>query len=76
MPKYNVFVPVAGYVGAEIEADTKEDAINEALSKGCIFRVDDPDFVLEDIDFYPEIVSGNVYHCPLNKAYAEEMDDD
>lgn len=59
--KYNVYVPICGYAYLEVEAENKEDAIDEAFRQGCS---------LEDIvefDMYEHIVQGNVFNGTMNE---------
>lgn len=70
MKKYRVDVPIAGYVSIEVEAESREDAINKALEKGYT-----EDEIME-IDMYDKLVEGNVCYTYHYKAEATEIPGD
>jgi len=66
MPKYVVDIPIAGYVSLEIEADSKEEAIDKAFAQGF----EDEDIM--ELEMYEHITEGNVCSAPLNDLHIEE----
>jgi hypothetical protein len=73
MKKYNVTIPIAGFVYVEVEVpeDATEDDIYEAA---CATYNDDEKAgigVLE-WEFHQQITSGNVLHASVNEWYYEE----
>jgi hypothetical protein len=70
MAKYSVTLPIAGYATLEVEASSKDEAINEAMD-ACSF---------EDIESWDPLVkfnSGNVCHIPSPwEAEAELIEED
>ena len=72
--KYYVEIPIAGSIGAEVEAECKEDAIEKVMEMdwNIEFKSESGEVDLNEIDQYHRIVSGNVCHVPCWEAYAEE----
>ncbi len=68
MYTYAVTIPVAGYMVVEVEASSKEEAINEAM-----LRNDAIGDYLEELDTYRHLTQGNVLYAPFNSAYAQEI---
>lgn len=64
MSTYSVRLPICGYLMIEVEADSEEAAIEAACAS---------DYGTEHIEewsAYTEIVRGNVFHGPVNRADA------
>ena len=65
MPKYNVMLPITGYVVVEINAASEKVAIAAALEK---------DFDIEQIEeweVHEQVEEGNVSYGSLSRACAE-----
>ena len=60
MKKYNVYVPICGYVYLEVEAEDEQEAIDKAFENGC--STDD----IVEFDMYEHIVQGNVFYGAMN----------
>ena len=69
MNKYNVFVPIAGYVQIEVEAENEKDTIDKAFEQGC--SAED----ISEFDMFEHIAQGNVLHAPMNSIEVEEIKD-
>ena len=69
MKKYAVYVPVAGYIYKEVEAESKEEALDKVFDEG--YEEDD----IQEMDMYDSVVEGNVCHLDTSHAYAEEIGD-
>lgn len=69
MKKYGVYVPVAGYIYKEVEAESKEEALDKVFDEG--YEDDD----IQEMEMYDKVVEGNVCHLYQSYAYAEEIDD-
>ncbi|EKS4345005.1 hypothetical protein QB607_003008 [Clostridium botulinum] len=69
MKKYAVYVPVAGYICKEVEAESKEEALDKVFDEG--YEDDD----IQEMDMYDRVVEGNVCNLNTSRAYAEEIDD-
>lgn len=69
MRKYGVYVPLAGYVYKEVEAENKQDAIDKVFKEGY----EESDIV--ETDIYEKIVEGNICYVNTTEAYAEEIGD-
>ena len=67
--KWCVVLPVAGSIEFEVEAETKNDAIEAAMNMP-------PEKGELTWETFHEIVQGNVCHAPVNKAFADEIDSD
>ena len=68
MKRYYVYLPVSGLFCVELDAESKEDAIDRALNgEGW---PDDP--VPEEWDVHRRITQGNVCHASHNEAWADE----
>lgn len=65
MKKYGVSIPIAGYIYKEVEADSKQEAIDKAFEEGY----EDEDIV--ELDMYDKLVEGNVCYTYHTKAYAD-----
>lgn len=57
MPKFNVTIPIAGHAVVEVEADTKSEAISEAME-----LVDDQH--ISDWEPLEKFTSGSICYCP------------
>ncbi|MBN3351902.1 hypothetical protein CF086_16525 [Clostridium botulinum] len=69
MKKYSVYVPVAGYIYKEVEAENEEEALDKVFDEG--YEDDD----IQEMDMYDKIAEGNVCYLNTSHAYAEEIDD-
>lgn len=69
MKKYGVSIPIAGYVYKEVEAETKEEALEKAFDEG--FEDDE----IAELDMYDKLIEGNICYTYNTSAYAEEIDD-
>ena len=65
MAMYSVTVPIVGQATIDVEANSEEEAITEALDAVCFDNVD-------TWEATKQIVSGNVFHGSCNTAYAEK----
>lgn len=70
MPRYYVTLPIAGYLGVEVEANNEEQAIETAIMSDI--SVDD----IMEWDTYRQLVNGNVCYVSPNRAYAELIEED
>lgn len=70
MPKYNVMLPVAGYVSCEVEAESEDEAIEKA--KDVDFSTSD----IEEWNVYVDLMKGNVCQAEYVEAVAEEIEDE
>jgi hypothetical protein len=70
MKKYYVEVPVAGYMGIEVEAESEEEAIENALS------LDWNDEDIMELDKYEKLMEGNVCHVWHSRATASLIDEE
>jgi hypothetical protein len=70
MKKFRVYVPIAGYIQKEVEAISKDDAIEEVLNDG--FEYDD----IQELEIYNKITDENKYQLPQIESYAEEIKED
>jgi hypothetical protein len=68
--KYSVKVPYCGYAYVEVEADSEEEAIQVALETENLFDM------IEEGDFYEQLVEGNIFNGCLNEAEVEELEDE
>ena len=83
MTKYEVQIPFAGYVVMTVEADSEADAIDKAFGAELTMKPDvdvvQPEGVsdvsAEEWSFFEVITEGNVFHGPLNRASAEEIEE-
>ena len=66
--KYGVFLPIAGTLYVEVEADDEESAIQLALAQPC-------DISTAEWETLEHICEGNVFYGQTNDAYAEEIED-
>lgn len=70
MPKYTVELPIAGSVViSDVEADSKEEAIQIALER-------DPDEGTLSYDTLEKICEGNVCNAPFWDAAAQLVEED
>lgn len=69
MKKYNVLVPIAGYVQIEVEAENEKEAIDKAFEQGCSAKD------ISEFDMLEHIAEGNVLHAPMNNVEVEEIED-
>lgn len=68
MKKYGVSIPIAGYVYKEVEADSKEEALEKAFDEG--YKDDE----IAELDMYDVLVEGNVCYTYQTKTYVEEIE--
>ncbi len=73
MKRYTVTVPIAGAICVEVEANSKEEAIQVAIENA--FEDAWTENVLE-LDVYRRITTGNVLHVPFNELECDECDED
>lgn len=69
MKKYGVSIPVAGYVYKEVEAETKEEALEKAFDEG--YKDDE----IAELDMYDVLVEGSVCYTYHTKVEVEEIED-
>ena len=69
MKKYRVSIPIAGYVYKEVEAESKEKALEKAFDEG--YKDDE----IAELDMYDVLVEGSVCYTYRTKAEVEEIDD-
>lgn len=69
MKKYGVSIPVAGYVYKEVEAESKEEALEKAFDEG--YKDDE----IAELDMYDVLVDGNVCYTYHTKVEVEEIED-
>lgn len=69
MKKYGVSIPVAGYVYKEVEAESKEEALEKAFDEGY------NDDEIAELDMYDVLVEGNVCYTYHTKVEIEEIED-
>ena len=69
MKKYGVSIPVAGYVYKEVEAESKEEALEKAFDEG--YKDDE----IAELDMYDVLVEGNVCYTYHTKAEVGEIED-
>lgn len=68
MRLYQVTVPIAGYASIDVEAESAEAAINEALDSVGLEHI-------ESWESLRVIVEGNVFHGPCNRASADLIEE-
>ncbi len=68
MKKYGVSIPIAGYIYKEVEADSKEEALEKAFDEG--YKDDE----IAELDMYDVLVEGNVCYTYQTKTYVEEIE--
>ena len=68
MKKYGVSIPVAGYVYKEVEAESKEEALEKAFDEG--YKDDE----IAELDMYDVLVEGSVCYTYHTKVEVEEID--
>lgn len=72
MSKYNVILPFAGYVNVEVEADSEEDAIEEAQSSASLnIENGNHETDLREWEFYDKLIEGNFCYVSEYEASAE-----
>ena len=69
MKKYGVSIPVSGYVYKEVEAESKEEALEKAFDEG--YKDDE----IAELDMYDVLVEGNVCYTYHTKVEVEEIED-
>lgn len=69
MKKFAVTIPIAGYVYKEIEAESKEEALDIAFDEGY------EDSEIVELDMFYKVIEGNVCYLYNTEAYAEEIDE-
>ena len=69
MKKYGVNIPVAGYVYKEVEAESKEEALEKAFDEG--YKDDE----IAELDMYDVLVEGNVCYTYHTEVEVEEIED-
>lgn len=69
MRKFAVSIPIAGYVYKEVEAESKEEALEKAFDEG--YKDDE----IAELDMYDVLVKGNVCYTYHTKAYVEEIEE-
>ena len=69
MKKYGVSIPVAGYVYKEVEAKSKEEALEKAFDEG--YKDDE----IAELDMYDVLVEGSVCYTYHTKVEVEEIED-
>lgn len=69
MKKYGVSIPVAGYVYKEVEAESKEEALEKVYDEG--YKDDE----IAELDMYDVLVEGNVCYTYHTKVEVEEIED-
>jgi hypothetical protein len=70
MAKFDVYLPIAGYVHKEIEANSEKEAIDLALEEGYTEEE------IVECDSYEKLVEGNVCYVNIYEAWAEEIKED
>lgn len=70
MAKYGVELPLAGYVYLEVEADSKEEAIEAALQ----VQWTDEDII--ELDTYETLCEGNVMRVSNSSASARKIEEE
>lgn len=71
MSKYNVKLPVVGYVEIEVEADSESEAIELALEKD--WRNDS---AYEEVDSYMQINGSNIIYDEAEAEIIEENEEE
>lgn len=66
--KYSVSMPITGFVHKEIEAESKEEALDK------FYQMDTLGNDIEEWNYCEEIVTGNVFNGHLNRVDIEEVD--
>ena len=69
MKKYGVSIPIAGYVYKEVEAESKEEALEKAFDEG--YKDDE----IAELDMYDVLVEGSVCYTYHTKVEVEEIED-
>lgn len=70
MKRYGVSVPIAGYIYKEVEANSKEEAMDIVFEEG--WENED----IQEIDMYEAIVEGNVCHLYNTRVEIEELEEE
>lgn len=68
MKTYCVRIPIAGYLETEVEADSKESAIDAAMSK--TLTMDD----IQSWDTHRQLIKGNIFYGSCSEAEATEAE--
>lgn len=66
--KYEVDIPIAGFIYVEVEAESKKEAIELAMN----MEWNDDD--IQELDKYEKLVEGNVCYTYHSKATAREIE--
>lgn len=66
--KWSVAIPVTGVIYEEVEADSEEEAIDEAMSGS--YKTKD----IEEWEIHRHVVRGNVFYGHTSHATAEEIE--
>ena len=69
MKKYGVSIPIAGYVYMEVEAESKEEALEKVFDEG--YKDDE----IAELDMYDVLVEGNVCYTYHTEVEVEEIED-
>lgn len=77
MTKYSVDIPIAGYIYAEIEANSKEEAKEKAFELDWNIDFKSKDGAsLEELDVYDKIIEGNICHLWCREIDINEIEDE
>ena len=75
MSKYIVSIPIAGAIHVEVEAESQDEAIQEAWDR--VNEASEPEDVGElEWEYMNHITTGNVCHAPLNDIEANRVRED
>ena len=69
MKKYGVSIPIAGYVYKEVEAESKEEALEKVFDEG--YKDDE----IAELDMYDVLVEGRACYTSHTKAAVADMAD-
>ena len=69
MSVYTVTLPIAGHAVVEVEANTKAEAIEEAMEIVSIDNID-------DWEAMPRFSGGNVLYCPTPHEVIVEVEEE
>ena len=68
MSKYGVLVPLVGSVYVEVDADSEEEAIENAIQADFTIKFESEDVQLEEFELVDKVVEGNICYAPLHEA--------
>ena len=68
MSKYGVLVPLVGSVYVEVDADSEEEAIENAIQADLTIKFESEDVYLEEFELVDKVVEGNICYAPLYEA--------